>query len=85
MATRKTSEKPEETDLEVTEELEQPKVKEVLHVKEPDYFSILGIPYPDEFQPFQDNYCPNCQDKLRTDLNGDPMCPAMLKKCPRNN
>jgi hypothetical protein len=32
-----------------------------------------------------DNYCPNCQSKIRTDLMGLPVCPIRLDSCPRNN
>jgi hypothetical protein len=56
---------------------------ESIPVVKPTYFDILGIPKPESLAPIEGNFCPNCQQKIRTDLTGNPMCPAELPECPR--
>lgn len=43
------------------------------------------ITEPVQLAPIQGNYCPNCNQKLLTDLEGQPLCPEQLKQCPRYN
>lgn len=38
-----------------------------------EYFKGAGIPY-----------CKTCGEQLRTDLNGDPICPIQKVGCDRN-
>ena len=42
----------------------------------------------DEFmaglQAIAGNYCPNCKQKILTDLFNVPICPIALPDCPRN-
>jgi hypothetical protein len=38
-----------------------------------------------ELLPITNNYCPNCQTKIRTDMDNKPLCPLALKNCPRNS
>lgn len=35
-------------------------------------------------RPIQGNHCPNCDQKIRTGLHGEPVCPALIQGCPRN-
>lgn len=91
MAPRKTSQVIQpESDPQVVEDAintldEKLKEVEAIDLDPPDYFEILGLPKPESLAPIEGNWCPNCQEKLRTDLVGRPMCPADLPNCPRNS
>lgn len=59
-----------------------PKTKEKTYTEL--YFENLGKPIPDSVE-IEHGYCMSCQEKLRTGLHGESMCPAQLKVCPRHN
>ena len=48
------------------------------------YFEMLGRPIPKQVE-FDNGYCLSCQEKIRTGLHGESICPAMLNICPRHS
>jgi len=42
------------------------------------------IEHTPELQAIAGNYCPNCKQKILTDLFNVPICPIALVGCPRN-
>jgi hypothetical protein len=42
------------------------------------------LEHPAALQAIAGNFCPNCEQKIRTDLNNQPTCPIALLNCPRN-
>jgi hypothetical protein len=85
MPRKATDPAPDPTEItEAVEELMQAlEGAESFPVSKPDYFEVLGIPKPQTLAPITGNICPNCQQKIRTDLTGNPLCPAELPECPR--
>lgn len=48
------------------------------------YFEMLGKPIPDSVE-IEGGYCYTCQEKIRTGLHGESLCPAQLELCPRHS
>lgn len=68
-------------DLIKTEEPKQEPVSEKPYTEA--YFEMLGKPIPDRVE-VEGDYCHTCQEKFRTGLWGESICPAMLEICQRN-
>ena len=58
-------------------------VKDLLAIGTPQA-SDSPIEQTAALQAITGNYCPNCNQKLLTDLNNQPICPIALTDCPRN-
>lgn len=60
-------------------------IKELLAIGTSEAVTLDAPPdHPSELQAIAGNYCPNCEQKIRTDLNNQPICPIALTHCPRN-